>query len=98
MAGSPVSTRTLRQQFAAEVDAAASQAASAYRGRPAELGPRSAFWVALGQVSRGQPGGSGRRQARSLTDLGRRVWRVALGVLSGPWRGLRRIIPGRARA
>ena len=97
MAGSFLSTRALRRQFVAEVNAAASRAASAYRG-PEAAGPRSAFWIALGQVAQGQPGGSGRRRARPLTDLGRRAWRVALDVLSGSWRALCRIIPRRQAA
>jgi hypothetical protein len=98
MAGSRFSTRTLRRQFAADVNAAASRAASAYPGREAGAGPASAFWIALGQVARGQPGGSGRRWAVSLADLGRRAGQVARGLLSGPWRALRRIIPGRQAA
>jgi len=98
MAGSVLSTCTLRRRFVAEVNAAASRAASAYRGREAAAGPRSAFWIALGQVAQGQPGGSGRRRARPPADPGRRARRVALDVLSGWWRALRRIIPRRQAA
>jgi hypothetical protein len=88
MAGDDFSTGILRQQFVAEVDAAASQAATVYGRRAAAASPRSAFWIALGQVAQTQPGGSGRRVARPRVDLGRRVWRV----LSGSWRALHRIL------
>ena len=93
MAGSVLSTRALHRQFVAEVNAAASRAASACRGREAAAGPRSAFWIALGQVAQGQQGGRGLRRGRPLARLGRRAWRVALAVLSGSWHALRRIIP-----
>jgi hypothetical protein len=98
MAGNVFSTRALHRQFVAEVNAAASRAASAYRGQEAAAGPRSSFWIALGQVAQGQQGGSGMKQGRLLARLGRRAWRVALAVLSGSWRALRRIIPRRQTA
>jgi hypothetical protein len=74
MTYSNLSTRALRHEFAAEVNAAASLAASACPVREATVNPRSAFWIALGQVAQGQKGRSGAWRANFLAELVRRVW------------------------
>jgi hypothetical protein len=56
MAGSTLSSRRLLQQFLAETNAAASVAASLSRMPEGVVDPRTAFWIALGQVARRQQG------------------------------------------
>jgi hypothetical protein len=91
MADTILSPRTLKQ-FAAEVNAAASRAAASPHAERA-VGPRSSFWIALGEVAHEQAGERGARPPRFLTVLGRRAWRGVVGLASGLRQALARMIP-----
>jgi len=99
MTGSNLSTRTLRHAFAAEVNAAASLASSPPRVCEATADPRSAFWIALGQVAQAPKGRSAAWRANFLADLVRRVWQGLSRLVAGS-RGARKTpcpLPVRAR-
>jgi hypothetical protein len=77
------STRALYGQYVAEVNDAASLAAAWSPARQGVANPRSAFWIAFGQVARGRHGRAGRRWGDIPAGLGRRLWRAALRLTSG---------------
>jgi hypothetical protein len=80
MAGNVRRTGASPEQFVVEVDTAARLAASPSSRWQRTVHPRSAFWIALGQVAQDSPTKGKRRGGNFLADLGRRIWRVAFGA------------------